>query len=170
MELSEKELVQKMKHRLSKERARQQRWRNRQKEKGLKSIAGMVSPETFEILQQEKNRTGEKVSDVLERAIRGLLQGPPPTPEPVPAATEAEIPESQKPSTKKVLFEAKKDIIDRIERMRAGDGLPFNEIAKRLNAEGIATFNGKDHWEGRQVYDIYKTVETVAKAKYHQPE
>ncbi len=69
---SEKKLVIKMKDRMAKERERQQRWRVRQKEKGLKPIAGNISQKAFEIIQQEKERTGENISDILERAIFGL--------------------------------------------------------------------------------------------------
>lgn len=152
MARSEKRLAEKMKVRLSGERDRQRRWRMRQLEKGCKSIAGMVSLQAYEILQKEKARTGERVSDILERAILALSkQG-------VHCVINNEMSCATKNSS---LSHAegsgnKSELILLIEDLRIKKRLPFNEIARRLNESGYVAPTGQDHWEGRQVYDLFK--------------
>jgi hypothetical protein len=64
-----------LKDRRRADRHRQERWRNRQKERGKKQVSVMISLKAQIILNREKKRTGENNSDVIERAILGLLGG-----------------------------------------------------------------------------------------------
>lgn len=54
------------------DRARQQRWRDRQRSQGKKQISAMISLKAQLILSREKKRTGETNSDIIERAILNL--------------------------------------------------------------------------------------------------
>jgi hypothetical protein len=54
------------------DRARQQRWRDRQRSRGKMQISAMISLKAQLILKREKKRTGETNSDIIERAILNL--------------------------------------------------------------------------------------------------
>ncbi len=155
MKLSEQALAEKMKKRMEKERERQRRWRSKQKKKGLKSVAGMISQQAFDVIQREKKRTGEKVSDILERAILHLEDAPPDslTIPPFDDGMDTEPPTVQAPGN----MISREEIINRIKTMRDTGNMPFNDIAKRLNKEGIATLSGTADWNGKAVYDLHKT-------------
>lgn len=154
MELSEQDLAKKMKARMEKERERQRRWRSRQKKKGLKSVAGMISEKAFDIIQRQKKITGEKVSDILERAILNLEDVMPDniTADDSDHVTNNEPPVAQTP--RNVVSE--EEIISRIMEMRATENMPFNEIAKRFNNDGLATISGTGNWDGKTVYNLHK--------------
>lgn len=154
MALSEQELAEKMKARMEKERERQRRWRSRQKKKGLKSVAGMISQRAFDVIQKQKERTGEKVSDILERAILRLEDA---SPDNVPTndtdiVTNNDLPPVQ---TQPDLV-SEEEVVRRIKQMREIEHMPFNDIAKHLNNEGIATLSGAAGWDGKAVYDLHK--------------
>lgn len=157
-------LAEKMKARLETERERQRRWRERQKEKGLKSVSGMISEAAHEILQQEKQRTGERLSDILERAIRGLSGAIVETSVIDNALDNVYItaPCDCDQSNADDIQEAHAEddpatILATIVEMRETKGLPFNEIARRMNAIDIPAQPGGGSWDGRKVYEIYKT-------------
>ncbi len=160
MGLSDQELAKKMKGRMEKERERQRRWRSRQKDKGLKSVAGMVSQEAFDVIQKEKKRTGEKVSDILERAISNLENQ-------VDDNTTSNVADdvinndTHPPEDAQISLN-EEDIINRVNEMRANENLPFNEIAKRFNNEGLATLSGDGNWDGKTIYNILKAKKEAA--------
>ncbi|MFZ5569395.1 MAG: hypothetical protein ACOZF0_03245 [Thermodesulfobacteriota bacterium] len=155
MEGTERVLAEKMKARLAGERDRQRRWRSRQKERGCKSVAGMISSVAYALLMEEKKRTGERLSDILERAIMGLcgkgknnvlnnvISNEAPGVEP----------------TVKNQPDQLAEIISKIENMRIDQRLPFNEIARRLNESGFQAPDGQGLWEGRLVYQLLKKLE-----------
>ncbi len=153
---SEKVLVEKMKARLIGERDRQRRWRSRQKERGLKSVVGLISSTAFEILQQEKRRTGERVSDILERAIVAL--GKTETNNDKNSVTNNDTCHDAKvqPSSTEGKTDSMADTLLLIEDLRIKQRLPFNEIARRLNESGCNAPAGQDSWDGRQVYGLLK--------------
>lgn len=156
MKYTEQELAEKMKKRLASERDRQRRWRLRQKEKGLKPVAGMISNEAQEILNAEKKETRKTTSAVLEKAILSLPRTKTPSSEDFSnehstlAGTLTPKDKSQKNA---------EDTINRIKKMRRKDNLPFNEIAKIFNAEGLKTLEGDEEWDGKSIYTIYKNIE-----------
>jgi hypothetical protein len=45
------------------------------------------------------------------------------------------------------------------EKMRHENNLPFNEIAKIFNEEGLKTLSGDEVWDGKTIYAIYKNIE-----------
>ncbi len=154
MGLSDLELAKKMKDRMGKERERQRRWRSRQKDKGLKSIAGMVSQKAFDLIQEEKKRTGEKVSDILERALLNLANN---TNDNETANATDDVTNNDTPSPENEQISVDEDvIINRIKEMRTTENLPFNEIAKRFNDERLATLSGNGNWDGKTIYNILK--------------
>lgn len=157
MEYTEQELAAKMKKRLASERDRQRRWRLRQKEKGLKPIAGMVSSEAVSILNAQKKKTGKTVSEILEKAILNLSASVMP-----PAAQETSsvpAPLDDCPPQKNEPTEYQVDILNTIKKMRRENNIPFNEIARIFNEKGLKTLSGEDIWDGKSIYAIYKNIE-----------
>jgi len=157
MKYTDQELAEKMKKRLGKERQRQQRWRNRQREKGLKPITGMISQKAFDILTEEKKKTGETVSDTIEKALLHLKIQPDQCNS--QKDTDVIIDRNKTSSEKGTKYQ--EEIIHRITRMRSDENLPFNEIARLLNEKGLETLTGEDCWDGKGIYNIYKKVETA---------
>ncbi|MBA4366318.1 MAG: hypothetical protein C0403_01615 [Desulfobacterium sp.] len=156
MKYTEQELAEKMKKRLASERDRQHRWRLRQKEKGLQPIAGMVSKEAVRILNAEKEITGETTSTILEKAILNLPSTITSTSEDIFCPAPDLL--SDIPSPKENSMEYKESIFNRIKKMRREDNLPFNEIAKIFNEEGLKTLSGDAVWDGKNIYSIYKKI------------
>lgn len=157
MKYTEQELAAKMKKRLANERDRQRRWRLRQKEKGLKPIAGMVSDEALTILKDQKKKTGETISKLLEKAILKLSMPNPSAEEEfdsIHSPAPDNVQESEKDATK-----YKEEIFDKIKKMRHENNLPFNEIAKIFNEEGLRTLSAENSWDGKSIYTIYKNIE-----------
>jgi hypothetical protein len=156
MKYTEQELAAKMEKRLAGERDRQRRWRLRQKEKGLKPIAGMISSEAISILNAQKKKTGETVSEILEKAILNLSAATmlPPAQETSPVPTFDDSPEPKNEPN-----EYKRDILNNIKKMRREDNLPFNEIARIFNEKGLKTLSGEEIWDGKSIYAIYKNIE-----------
>lgn len=154
MELDDKALAEKMKARLLKERARQRRWRERQHNQGRKSVSGMISREAYDVLQAERERTGERVSDILERAVMALVRETV-----IGGVIDNAIEDSLEPPEAAVdVFQESMQLFEKIVKMRDNDQLPFNEIAHRLNEEGAQSPDGFAPWQGRQVYDLYRRV------------
>lgn len=158
MKYTEQELAEKMKKRLAGERDRQHRWRLRQKEKGLQPVAGMISKEAGRILHAEKKITGETTSAILEKAILNL-------PSIITSTSEGifrPAPEllSDIPSQKENSLEYKEGIFNKIRSMRRENNLPFNEIAKIFNEDGLKTLSGDEAWDGKTIYAIYKNMES----------
>ncbi|MCG8470947.1 MAG: hypothetical protein MI742_03720 [Desulfobacterales bacterium] len=58
--------------RLKGDKQRQMKWRNKQKEQGKKTIAAQISSEAQDILTEEKERTGETNSQLVERLILSI--------------------------------------------------------------------------------------------------
>ena len=157
MKSTEKELAARMKKRLASERGRQRKWRLRQKEKGLKPVAGMVSGEAFAILKKEKQKTGETVSRILEKALLNLSTSMEPVASPpLPAAAGTE----ENPKQEMDFEQRKADVHAKIKKMRTEDNLPFNEIARFFNEEGLETLSGEPEWDGKSIYTIFKEIDT----------
>jgi len=155
MNYTEQELAEKMKQRLAGERDRQRRWRLRQREKGLKPVAGMISQEAQAVLNAAKKETGETTSAILEKAILNLPGAiPPDTTERSPQPSSVADPCPQKKNDS----DDKEDIINRIQTMRQVENLPFNEIAKIFNAEQLKTPAGEEEWDGKIIYTIFKNI------------
>ncbi len=51
-------------------RERQKRWRKKQKAKGKKAITAVLSNESREILEREKERTGDSFSGIIDRTLK----------------------------------------------------------------------------------------------------
>ena len=157
MKYTEQELAEKMKKRLASERDRQYRWRLRQKEKGLHPVAGMISKEASNILHAEKKITGETTSAILEKAILNL---------PSITSTSEKIfcpaPDllTDISLQKENSLEYKESIYNKIRKMRRENNLPFNEIAKIFNEDGLKTLSGDEAWDGKTIYEIYKNMES----------
>lgn len=146
-----------MKKRLVSERDRQRKWRLRQKEKGLKPVAGMVSGEAFAILKEEKRKTGETVSRILEKAILNLSESIE-SAEEVPAPDAAAVGRPPEQEIDSEQFKA--DVGEKIKKLRTEDNLPFNEIARLFNEEGLKTLSGEPKWDGKNIYSIFKKIDT----------
>jgi hypothetical protein len=154
MEPDDKALAEKMRARLHNERERQRRWRQRQQDQGRKSVSAMLSREACAILQEERERTGERVSDILERAVMALAPG---------QKTDVVISNVENDVLEPVedegdIFQESIQLFEQIVALREVEHLPFNEIAHRLNEEGIPSPDGFVPWQGRQVYDLYRRV------------
>ena len=61
-----------LKERREADKRRVKAWRERQAKKGKKNLSVTITLEAHEKLQQEKERTGETNSEVVERALLNL--------------------------------------------------------------------------------------------------
>ena len=117
---------------------RQHNWRKKQKSLGKKPYTVMLGRKAQYVLENEKKRTGESLSIIIEKAL--LYFG-------------------------KSIFGNKenlteddgylKKIINNIVRMKDVDQLTFIEIAEKLTSSGIQPTEGASEWDRRQVYMLY---------------
>lgn len=148
MEMNQEELARKMKSRLARERDRQRRWREKQHRQGRRTITSMISRHAYETLQQERERTGERIADILDRAILGIVKSG--------VTNNVNIDAPVQTESMPAVAHDDDYVLAAIKRMRSDEGLPFNEIAHRLNDEGLPSPDGFAPWQGRQVYELFK--------------
>ena len=71
-------------------RQRQKRWRRRRQAEGMQSVTVMVPTEAKALLEREKRRTGETLSQVVERAVFALQKAAEGEKSPVKIRTDGE--------------------------------------------------------------------------------
>ncbi len=117
---------------------RQKRWRKKQKALGKKPYTVMLSRRAQAILSDEKQRTGESLAAIIEKAILYLgksLSG-------IRCKDAGNDDYYNK-------------IADRIVKMRDIDRRPFIEIAAKLTSECIDSGRELCEWDRRRVYMLY---------------
>lgn len=128
---------------------RQREWKARQRVGGKKPVTVMLSKEAHKVLEEEKNRTGEKYPDIIERAVLNLENKDKVTSNNKTAKPPLSIPVTSNEEAYRA------QIINRIFSMKDESELSFGEIARRFNEEGIETFSGKGKWHGKTISKMY---------------
>lgn len=121
------------------DRRRFKRWKERQEKAGKRHISGMISAQAFQVLNQQRAKSGNSISAVIEKALIGFY-GEVPGPEPKPQEPELV------PALPHYEDKGYKDyIIDQIKTLKQ-EGLSFRQIATELESRGLKTLAGKDKW------------------------
>ncbi len=117
---------------------RQKKWRKKQKALGKKPYTVMLSRKAQAILSDEKQRTGESLASIIEKAILYLGKSL--------SGIRHKDTENDDSCNK---------IAGRIVKMRDIDRLPFVEIAAKLTSECIDSGREICEWDRRRVYMLY---------------
>ena len=115
-----------------------------------KLFTAMLSQKVQDILVQEKERTGENLPLILERAIINLK---------TPVANDVGVVAAKKKQPAVSITDEdnyKLQVLNRIVEMKDNDNLSFDKIAGRFNKEGLITFSGKGKWHGITISAMYK--------------
>ena len=131
---------------------RQNNWRTKQKALGKKPYTVMLSRKAQAILEDEKKRTRESLSIIIEKAILYLGKSISGNKENVTGNNDDYM----------------KDIINNIVSMKDVDRLTFIEIAEKLTSAGIKTNEGVSEWDRRQVYMLYNQAQTQIQAQVQE--
>ncbi len=127
---------------------RQRKWQERQKNSGKKRLTVVVDPGAFSIMQREKTRTGESLSNIVSRALLNIdkkvsgndIVGPP-------------------PDSVEAVSDNKKlkggQLIERIVSLIGVVGLSAEEVAGRLNDERIEPPDYAKAWSAKTVNELY---------------
>ena len=108
-------------------------------------LATMLSEKAYDILEQEKERTGEDLSAILEKAIINLRTQ-------TPATSRQEVVVGE---------DYESQILNRMVAMRDNKELSFDEIARQFNREGLKTFSGKGQWHGITISAMYERFKEI---------
>ena len=74
MELTEKELAEKMRAKMARDRESQRRWREKQKKSGKRSMTVLISDDVYQILARIKSNTRQSFAEIIEHAIIAINQ------------------------------------------------------------------------------------------------
>lgn len=121
--------------------------------KGKKSVSVMLEAETKDLIDQERQRTGETIAAVLERAVSALLG---------PSAAQQTRDDKPDASDQKLDFIKEHPNGPRIYEvvgMYHNSKASAKNIAKALNYGQFKTFSGNRKWTEEDVKEILDVVE-----------
>jgi len=124
---------------------RQHNWRRKQKALGRKPYTVMLGRKAQAVLENEKKRTGESLSIIIEKALLYL---------------EKSISGNKETVTGNDGY--LENIINNIVSMKDVDRLTFIEIAEKLTSDGVKTDERISEWNRRQVYMLYNEAKVQA--------
>jgi hypothetical protein len=111
------------------DRERVKRWREKHQKSGGQSLQVMLTPEARKVLDHERERTGESITAIVNRAV--LQLGTKET------AGSADTIGTRQPK--------RDNIVAKIIMMNH-QGMNHSQIARALNDKGVQTFSGKGTW------------------------
>lgn len=124
-------------------------WRQRQAEKGGRSLSVWLDPDSAKMLDVLIERSGDRVSSVVARAIQNLFEVTGNVPECPPVETRDPALEELKNimSARQSVQQAKTmRLVQWIRAMRER-GNSYEEMADILNEFGVPTLAGEGRWE-----------------------
>ena len=139
------------------------KWRRKQKDAGKMPVTAIVSPATKQLLDRERSRTGETISQAIDRLLLERLQNVSLTPIPNITASNIKPPKPGKPpkppepilTKRDILDPAKEHIFDLIIELR-GKGLSWSMIGEELFDRGIMPLKGGQKWDTGSLSRIYR--------------
>ena len=119
------------------DRERIKRWRKNQIAKGNKPVQLMLTPEAQKVLNTEKERTGESLVRIINRAIMNLNKG------------RATLPKG-KLHERHIENVGLKSLITKLDK----EGMNHTEIAAYLNKKAYPTMTGRGKWHPATVRNM----------------
>lgn len=123
---------------------RQQKFRDKQKSKGKKPVTVMLPAELKELIDKEKERTGETITSIIEKAVTRLL-------DPAPISKGSDVIQTKKQAV--YSDPAMKKLYALIKTLESSGGTPGN-IAQLLNNSNQKHPDKDADWEAEDVEEI----------------
>ena len=121
---------------------RVRRWRHKERAKGRKFVSFLLSLEATKKLRDIQGRTGESISQIIERLLLG--KGP----AGVNLDTVGKIKDRMTPE--------RQQLMNLIRQLRVGEGLSHKQIAEYLEEKDEPTISGRGRWQQGSVGKLLK--------------
>ena len=127
---------------------RQRKWQERQKVSGKKRVTVVVDPDAFSVMQKEKAKTGESLSNIVNRALLSIHK---------------KVSGNEKIEPLREIVEVVSDnetvknskLLERIVTLIGVVGLSAEEVAGRLSDEKIEPPDYSEEWSVNTVNELY---------------
>ncbi len=127
---------------------RQQKFREKQKKEGKKPVTVMLPAKVKELIDKEKERTGETITSIIERAVLNLFD----------AVTSNDDPEVKQRKKEAIYNDPTMKKLYRLIKTFDSSGTPPGSIATLLNISEYDPPDKGDDWKAEDVKKILREI------------